>query len=42
MEGDGGRKKGKFRPTTDLEGTDGEYRCSSTLVLTSALDEVSG
>ena len=38
MKGDGGRKKGEFRPTTDHEGTDGEYRCSSTLILISALD----
>jgi hypothetical protein len=30
--------KGKVRPVTDQEGTDGKYRYSTTLSLTSALD----
>ena len=37
-----GKGKGKFQPRTDHEGTDGEYRCSSTLPLTLALDGVGG
>jgi hypothetical protein len=32
--------KGKFRPITGHEGPDWEYRLSSTLSLTSDLDEV--
>jgi hypothetical protein len=35
-------KKGKFRPTTGHECQKGEYSCSSTLSLTSALGEVGG
>jgi hypothetical protein len=37
-----GKGKGKFHPRTDHAGLEGEYRYSSTLSLTSALDGVGG
>ena len=37
-----GKGKGKVHPRTGLEGTEGEYRYSSTLSLTSALGGVGG
>ena len=33
-----GKGKGKVHPTTGHEGPNGEYRCTSTISLTSALD----
>ena len=39
---DKGKGKDAFNRTTGHEGPYGEYRCSSTLSLTSALDGVSG
>ena len=37
-----GRGKGKGHPRTGHGGPEGEYRCNSTLSLTSALDGVGG
>ena len=37
-----GKGQGKFHPRTGHEGPEGEYRYSSTLSLTSALDGVGG
>jgi hypothetical protein len=34
--------KGKMHPITGYEGTEGEYKCSYTLPLTSALDGAVG
>jgi hypothetical protein len=37
-----GKSKGKARLITNHEGPEGEYRCNSTLYLTSAIDGVGG
>ena len=37
-----GKGKGKVHPIAGHEGPEGEYRYSSTLSLTSALDEMGG